>query len=88
MSREETMKPPRTITKRERQVAELAAADLTDKAIARELNISIHGVDQIWRRLKTKTSTHSRTATVILALYGDTDFRIYHGTANGETFTT
>jgi DNA-binding CsgD family transcriptional regulator len=77
------------LTRRELQVATLAAADLTNKEIAVELGISVHGVDAIWRKLKAKTETRGRAGAMIVALTGcpATDFRIYRPGEDTLTLT-
>ncbi len=74
------MKPP---TAREKQVCELACLDLTDKQIASELGVTVHAIDQAWRRLKTKTGTHSRAATCWIAL--TTGLRVSVSSQSEET---
>lgn len=51
-----------TLSPREREVAELVARGLTDKAIARELGISVSSVRTYLRRLAEKTGVHRRAA--------------------------
>lgn len=53
-----------SLSPRELEVAQRAARGDTDYAIAVDLGISVHTVDNHWRRIFTKTLTHSRTAAI------------------------
>jgi DNA-binding CsgD family transcriptional regulator len=49
------------ISKRELQVARLAASGMTDKEIAREFGVTVPTVRTYWQRLRAKTNSRSRT---------------------------
>ena len=59
-----TRKQGHELSRRERQVVELAARGLTDTAIAHELGISEATVTTYWERVRSKYGQHSRTELV------------------------
>lgn len=54
----------RALSRRERQILELAAGGLTDKAIANEMGISPTTVNTFWGRIRTKMGSSTRTQLV------------------------
>lgn len=56
----------RLLSARERQVAELAAVGLTDKAVAERLGLSPHTIGRHWRNIREKLNASSRTEAVAL----------------------
>jgi DNA-binding NarL/FixJ family response regulator len=56
------------LTPRQSQVLTLAGKGYTDKAIAGELNITVHGVNFLWPQIFRNLGTHSRTAAYAMSL--------------------
>ncbi len=55
-----------SFTPREVQLLEFASAGLSDKLIAKNLNLSVHTVAIYWKRLLQKTDSATRTSAVAL----------------------
>ena len=58
-------KPPPTLTRREREVAELVGRGLTSRQIASELHISEHTVDKHVANILRKLNLHSREQVAV-----------------------
>lgn len=59
--------PPRpSLTPREREVLSHVAQGLTDREIARRMDLSQHTVDTYLRRLRHKTGTSNRVQLAVL----------------------
>ena len=69
MGRPLNLKPMnQTLTKREREVAELAAWGASTKEIADKLNLSFHTITTYRKNISTKLNIHSTAGLVIFAV--------------------